>query len=50
MFRKIMTADFKGPVQTLQQSLEFGTVHVDVLDELNVVDVHRVFRANGELL
>lgn len=29
--------------QTLQESFEFGAVHVDVADELDIVDVHRVF-------
>lgn len=37
-----------GP--TLQQPLELGAVHVDVLHELNVVDVHVVLGANRQVL
>lgn len=46
----ILTVSYTGRVQTLQQSLELGTVHVDVLDELDVVDIHIVFRADGKFL
>lgn len=32
-----------GRATTLEESFELGAVHVDVLDELDVVDIHIVF-------
>lgn len=45
-----LTVSHTGRVQTLEQPLELGTVHVDVLNELDVVDIYCVFRADSEFL
>lgn len=36
--------------ETLQEAFEFTTVHIDVLNELDVVHVYVIFRADGQFL
>lgn len=36
--------------QTLQQPLQLGAVHVDILHQLNVVNIHIVLRTYCQLL
>lgn len=43
-------AQARGKEETLQEPLQFGAVHVDVLHQLDVVDVHVVLRAHRQLL
>lgn len=40
----------KGNELTLQEPLQFGAVHVDVLHQLDVVNVHVVLWAHRQLL
>lgn len=50
LVQKMALGEDNEYTETLQEAFEFTTVHIDVLNELDVVHVYVIFRAHGQFL